>query len=692
MITKFVNWLNHFLSRFTYRKRFVFWAMIYFVATPYPLYVLLTSQNFFITRVNVHLKGTQYLKTLESLSYYLFLYQFKTQSHQFDKEWFNAQRSITNTIEQLDAVLKNQTKMPFGNFYGKNIYVNQTFDLSSLRQTWANILQNDLEQNADLFKKMRAEILAVNEAIALHYGMLLHADPLNQIIIESVFFDLPKMQGLAIDLYLQAQILVEQHPASKQLKAEYLAKLKIFHEYLQLLRTQINTIYHLLTRGGVLNLPFETDNPYENLENYRRLFEQYYDKLESSEILQEKDVDLKGVNGLAALALRSFKANQKAFSALLQIYEHRLAWQKEIIQWSQIFIVGSLLLGGAYIILFLILRPLTRHVWKLLEYIQELSKGDFGSSIRVNTGDELGQIVIAFNRMGDSVQKVLSRLQDLGKQATDFTKKVFKTAEEQQLTVNRQKKEIGQLEEIIGQISSNAKNLVSTIQTYTNSPQEIIFTNTSANGLELMQKNMTVLLDSSEHILKTLMAVHDKVGRTRTLMDFMTKVSDKAHLLSLNAAIETLNLGQYTQQFSDITVKIQRFAETTANSTNAIRNIISEMSHSVNKGKGTAESCLREINAGGNRLIVVSLQLGGIAQQGQKQLDKFQTVFEGLKEQATIAEEIETSIAQLHRMIEENAFSINKLQETIENLHETAKKLTRVLNSFFDRGDLKELS
>ncbi|MGE4573340.1 MAG: methyl-accepting chemotaxis protein, partial [Parachlamydia sp.] len=58
---------NRFQGKFTYRQRFILFALIFFVVIPFPTYWLLETQNFLLQRNKTKIEGNQLQQVLGSL-------------------------------------------------------------------------------------------------------------------------------------------------------------------------------------------------------------------------------------------------------------------------------------------------------------------------------------------------------------------------------------------------------------------------------------------------------------------------------------------------------------------------------------------------------------------------------------------------------------------------------------------------
>jgi methyl-accepting chemotaxis protein WspA len=92
-------------------------------------------------------------------------------------------------------------------------------------------------------------------------------------------------------------------------------------------------------------------------------------------------------------------------------------------------------------------------------------------------------------------------------------------------------------------------------------------------------------------------------------------VADQTNLLSLNAAIEAANAGEYGHGFSVVAQEIRRLADQTAVATLDIEQMVTEMQAAVTGGVTEMEQFTRQVGHGVDAVQRVSAQLGQIIEK-----------------------------------------------------------------------------
>lgn len=678
------SFLNRIQSRFTYRQRFLFFSLIYALGMPFPSYWMLKSQSFLISRAELQILGLKSLTASNEIGYLFIneiLDQYQSSFHLKPTDSENHKHEVSGLIqEELNKMadfLERARKIPSASLgYGfstpKEISINQ----EAFLQVGMEMLKNiSLPSYMSETKKNTMEKfpLWINEQkkifdVDVNQNLIAHQ------LIQINFDFLPQALVSSVNLFLLRNKIDKESHRSASDPVMIAGILEPLKENLLEMELKFKNLYRMAENGsfsslnGVQNAIFDYRN---SLENFIKIGER-------------AEVSFEDLNALNQVLLRYQDVLNEINVVLNQYFNHCLRMQR--LQKNIFIIVFAL--ASLVVATFVALKVLSRHLLAIYEHIQSLAKGNFTKCFCSDASDEFGSVGLAFDKMGSSVQNVVSELRKLGKQLTDSINQITKTAKEQEGIVDDQVKAIKDIETTANQIARNSRDLANTMNELSLSSKQSSLANDTKSGLDHMHKEMSELTATSTNILMALVAIKDKVSSTKSLVAFLARVSDQAGLLSLNAAIETTHVGQDKRGFSKITQEIQRFTEKTSHSTENIQEIIKQMSVSVAAVRTDVNKCLGEITEGGQRLMSVNEQLSSITKQGKLQVLKFDGVNYLMQVQAFAAEEIIKSIKLLSDAALENTLYTKILHETAEELGVTAIELQKVLDLFFTKAQV----
>lgn len=666
MLSKLSKTYHFFENNFTYRQRFIFFSLFFLFSIPLPSYWMLISQNFFLDRWQLHQQSVPVQNTAESILNLLIQAQINLVnplSAQTEQQAL-IQARLSEELKQL-SLLEN---LPH-RFPGQ---IGKGFSQQTIKKNHLLLSSYDLKQFTQ--EKLESNIIQLKnylEHLGFFFNLFFVSDQAKEILSQKNLIDLPAEKILAANLYLA---LLANKLDQAELYFALLDKRKRFDQG---------------SDKSYDNLKLKEDDLIELVTLTADL---YVEKLESFLFIARKlmlnpEPDLQplyeSLLGLLALNQEYFKLN----SSLL-FHTSREEFEREF--FKQLLYFGVVLFTIIVLIIYLITRMLTSHLFALLEHIQEMSMGNFKKCFCSNSHDEFGEIGQTFDKMGIAVKDLVNELQKVGFQLKDSILQIAKTAKVQEKIIEEQERNLKKIENESQFIFNSSRDLVHKMDALYDESVRNLFADSYQHDLEKIQQNMFTLSTDSGVILEKLDDIRTKVRGTYTLIDFLEKVSDQAALLSLNSSIETSYLQIERQSFTKITTEIHRFASETALSTDNIQKIINEVARNVSMVRNETTNCLKEIDHGAKQLIEVSQQLYFITMQGKEQAKQFENVNQVMKIQASEAANIISSIERLREFCLENTHYTHLLHKTTEELDQTTEELHQVLELFFKGHEIEQ--
>ncbi len=117
--------------------------------------------------------------------------------------------------------------------------------------------------------------------------------------------------------------------------------------------------------------------------------------------------------------------------------------------------------------------------------------------------------------------------------------------------------------------------LTEAVQSFAATSEEVAATSQElAASAQELSSEMESLAHLQEEMIK-------QVNKTDTMLDFINKVAANSNLLGLNASIEAARAGEHGRGFEVVATEIRKMADSSANSVQEIRGIITEIKDKV---------------------------------------------------------------------------------------------------------------
>jgi methyl-accepting chemotaxis protein WspA len=317
------------------------------------------------------------------------------------------------------------------------------------------------------------------------------------------------------------------------------------------------------------------------------------------------------------------------------------------------------------------------HLLVLLQGTKALAAGDLSTRIPLPAkGDEFEEVALSFNQMAHHFETMIHRLQHGSQILNDSADQIAASAAAHEQHVIEQERATREIEGSAERIAHNAHSFAHTLDEVGRSAAHASSIAHDGRGsLEMISHLMERLVENAGGLGQKLAVLEQRGEEVQTIVTMMGKFADQTNLLSLNAAIEAESAGEYGRGFGVIAREVRRLADQTASAALDIEKNIGEMRKSVRDSVNAMTAFATEIQHSGSQVRNLGQELGGIIAEVERLTEHFIVVNQGMQEQLKGAEGIRTSLAQLSEIAGRTAQAIRVLQETIQELHASAKDL-----------------
>jgi len=280
------------------------------------------------------------------------------------------------------------------------------------------------------------------------------------------------------------------------------------------------------------------------------------------------------------------------------------------------------------IILFIILssillsRSLNKPIFKLVNYLQDMAKGDLSQKIEINQKDEIGVLANALQVMQAKINEIISEVQDAISNITISSQTLSTGATEQAASTEEVS---SSMEQMMANVQNNTGNAIETEK----------IANNAAHEIRIGYKNVNQTVQSMLEIAEKIKVIEE--------------IAEKTDLLAINAAIEAARAGEHGKGFAVVAMEVRKLAERSQLAASEI-NSLSKSSVQV------AESTGRK--------------MGEIVPEIEKTSSLVQEISSASREQNTGADQVNSALQQLNQINQNTAANAEQLASQAEKLKE----------------------
>ena len=362
----------------------------------------------------------------------------------------------------------------------------------------------------------------------------------------------------------------------------------------------------------------------------------------------------------------------------------------------------NLLMGAVILVIMLamsyvITSGIRKNVVKISGFVDAMAKGDFVSSLTIESGDELGQIAQQLTVMKEHVRNTLKEIIGGNEMLTTSSLELSTISKQMSTGAEQTSSRSNTVATAAQEMSANMSSVAAaTEQASTNVSMVASATDEmTATINEISQNTEKTRAISEQAVVKSKSASQkiDDLGRAALevgkVTETITEISEQTNLLALNATIEAARAGDAGKGFAVVANEIKELAKQTATATLEIKKKIESIQGST---AGTVQEIegISKIIVEINDMIAIiataveeqSVTTKEIAENVTQASQGIQEVAENVAQSSTVADQIARDIAEVNQAAGEMSTSSSSVDASVVKLTDLAARLRSIVAKF----------
>ena len=379
--------------------------------------------------------------------------------------------------------------------------------------------------------------------------------------------------------------------------------------------------------------------------------------------------------------------------------------------------------GGAIVlvclVVFWIVRGVTRALGSSVSFAQAVADGDLGRSLDLRRNDEIGTLADALRTMVGNLREMIATADHKTAEAEEQTRRAEHAVQEAEAAKRRAEEArregmlqaAGQLDVIVMRVGAASEELAAQIE-QSSRGTEVQRERTAEAATAMDQMNASVLevarnaTDAAESadrarataqegagVVESVVDAIDEVSRhagelTRSLGDLGTRaegigrimgvisdIADQTNLLALNAAIEAARAGDAGRGFAVVADEVRKLAEKTMNATREVDEAVRAIQTGTRENIRGMEEASGAVSRSTELATVAGRSLGDIVTIVQTTADQVRSIATASEEQSAASEQINRGTEEVNRIATETADAMNQSAAAVSELARMAAEL-----------------
>ncbi|OGS20475.1 MAG: hypothetical protein A3J83_03495 [Elusimicrobia bacterium RIFOXYA2_FULL_40_6] len=306
-----------------------------------------------------------------------------------------------------------------------------------------------------------------------------------------------------------------------------------------------------------------------------------------------------------------------------------------------------------------------------LKYLADIVKkiADNDLTVDVKVASETAVLSNAFLKMTNNLKAVIQKLQN-------SSNGLARSSEDLSQITQQSTQNISQSANVINQISATTAQVAQNAQVAAQSGQNAnIAVGQGKDMVGKLSSKMKTISESGNSIVAVINDLSGKSEKISEIVQVIVKISDQTNLLSLNAAIEAARAGEAGKGFAVVADEVRKLAESSANSAEEIKRIISGMMAT------TKDSVKMSLEGQQNIKEGVAL-MDDVNQRFLEITEGIRVVSEQISQIAASVQETSASTEEVSSSVEEQTASIEEVSAQINTLSNMANELKGIALKF----------
>ena len=331
---------------------------------------------------------------------------------------------------------------------------------------------------------------------------------------------------------------------------------------------------------------------------------------------------------------------------------------------------------------------LGRHIARAIDLVVSranlIAAGDLtGDELRLDTEDQIGTLAEAMNRMQSSLGAVIGTVVDTAGSLTGSAASMRSASDQMHRRIDQQSQQTHQaataMQEMSASIAEVSRHTQSAAETARSAAQTAREGGTIVKQMLVSMHSIATAVSETSSTVGLLGEDSRRISQIVTVID---EIARKTNLLALNAAIEAARAGEQGRGFAVVAGEVRRLAESTAQATGEIGNMIGEIQDRTRSAIASMQSGTGTVQDG----VVTTTQAGealeriiGMAERVDRMITQIAIA---ASQQATAADQSSASLDFIHTLSHDNLSEMATTAAGIETLRGTAVTLEKQVDRF----------
>ncbi|MFZ3485600.1 methyl-accepting chemotaxis protein [Sphingomonas sp. 3-13AW] len=333
-------------------------------------------------------------------------------------------------------------------------------------------------------------------------------------------------------------------------------------------------------------------------------------------------------------------------------------------------------IGISFLVAYTIRRSITVPLNDFMGFASRIGEGDLSGETRIIGADELGQLGATLNTMVVGLREIARQsraaTEDLNAAATEIrasTQEQAASVEEQLAAVQETAATVDEITHSGAQITLRAQEVIAAAQATAQT------SDTGRTAVHDTARAMDAIREQAEAVAGNIVALSEKTQTIGDIIATVNDVSERSHLLALNASIEAAAAGEQGRSFAIVAAEMKTLADQAKAATRNVRSILGDIQRGINASVMLTEEAVKRVASGKERTDASQSAINELASRVQENVHTFQQIVASTNQQQIGIEQVTIALQNIRQASQQTAASTRQLDQAAGDLTQLSRTL-----------------
>jgi methyl-accepting chemotaxis protein len=309
-------------------------------------------------------------------------------------------------------------------------------------------------------------------------------------------------------------------------------------------------------------------------------------------------------------------------------------------------------------------------------FVADVGQGELGALTTAGGPAEIARLGASLNAMTEGLRTLARSNREATANLNASATEIRASTQEQAASVEEQLAAVQETAATVDEITHSGSQITRRAQEVIAAAQ--VTAQSSGAGLGAVQdtvRAMDLIREQAERVAENIVQLSERTEAIGEIIATVNEVSERSHILALNASIEAAAAGEAGRGFAVVATEMKSLADQAKDATREVRGILGNIQRGISSSVMLTEEAVKRVTAGRERTRVAQSTIEEMGGRIQESIQTFQQIVASTAQQQIGIEQVTLALQNIRQASQQTAASTRQLDQAAGNLAGLAEQL-----------------